>query len=102
MATAIVAGSPRGVEERSGIDANYPTMPVRRNVAVHKKVVAHSEASCESMQVGSDLEMNCGLLFLRPSVEAKAGETGVAIGAGYIAKHLVVRAIFTDHQEAMF
>ncbi len=53
------------------------------------------------MEVGADLEMADGFVFLGPAVEAEAGEGGVAVGGGDVAEDFVVSAVFANDEEAV-
>ena len=98
---AAVAGGPGGVEERRGIDADDPAMAVGRDIGVDKEVVAHGVSGDKRVEVGSDLEVGCGFLLGGPAIHAIAGQGGIAVGAGHVAEHLVVGAVFAHDQEAV-
>jgi hypothetical protein len=101
MAAAAVAGGPCGVEEGRGIDAHDPSMAVGGNIGVDIEVVAHGEPGHECVEIGCDVQMGRGFFFSSPSVHAIAGKGWIAVGAGHIAEHFVIGAVFANHEKAV-
>ena len=101
LAPSAVARTPRGVEERRGIDAHNPAMPVRRHIRVDIKVVAHPVLFGNRMQIRRHLQVRHRLVLCRPAIHSVARQRRVPIRARHIAQHLIVGAVLANNKEAV-